>query len=213
MENLLNKIFPPKCLFCGHISALICENCLKKCIVLNKTYILEDPAYKFNLNAHCIYEYSTIVRDCIRKSKFYSKQFAALKLLSLAAIHLLTKNGKFLSDAVLVPIPSSKPREQLRGFNHVDIIADTFGKYLKIPVETKLLIKTKNTGFQYEYTRYERFQNVRDAFQVRQLENFPTKVILVDDICTTGATFLEASNTLYTAGVKEITCIALSKKL
>jgi len=215
MENLLNKLFPPKCLFCGKVSSLFCTACQEKCVWLNKTFVLSEKSFDFKLKARCLYVYEGLVRDCIKKSKFHAKQFAALKTLSFVGARIFADKTcvAIAKDRVLIPIPSSKKREELRGFNHVDVIAEAFGKVLNVQINKKLLVKTKNTGFQYEYTRYERFQNVKDAFRVVVGVTVPEKVLLVDDICTTGATFLESANVLYSAGAKDIVCLALSRKL
>jgi len=77
---------------------------------------------------------------------------------------------------------------------------------------TSILIRKKDTPHQTTFDRESRFKNVENAFKVnKKVEG--VNILLVDDICTTGATFLEASKLLMNAGAISVECFALSKKL
>ena len=108
MENLFNKIFPLKCIFCEQIGEIICENCLYDCDILDLQYciVCDKPSfYGFthdkclinNPNApkQCIsvYKYKEKIRDIIKISKFGSKRFFVLKKLCYESCYLIKEWG------------------------------------------------------------------------------------------------------------------------
>jgi ComF family protein len=226
MDNIFNKIFPPKCLFCSIVGSFFCENCLsgcrlvkyQKCIVCNQPSIdgkthqnCLEPGIPSQLI--CIYEYYGKVRECIKKSKYYSRQFLALKILSKEALGLSYEWMESFEGFTCVPIPLSKEKYLSRGFNQALLIALTLSKGLKLELDDSLLTRIKGTKAQHAINRRERFKNVFGCFEALETNLKGKKILLVDDICTTGATLLEASKTLYKAGAEEVKCFTLSKKL
>ena len=94
MDNIFNKIFPPKCLFCSSVGSVFCENCLSGCrlVKYQKCLVCDKPSVEGKTHSTClkqgvptqllsIYEYYGKVRECIKKSKYHSRQFMALKIL------------------------------------------------------------------------------------------------------------------------------------
>jgi ComF family protein len=163
-------------------------------------------------NLTCVYIYEDKVRECIRKSKYMGKEFMALKRLSFDAVNIAYEWGLDYDGYTIVPVPISKSRRKQRGFNQVDIIARSFSLRFKLKVDNSILIRVKNTKTQHGLSRVDRFRNVSGSFKVEK-DISGAKILLLDDICTTGATFLTASKTLYAAGASEVRCFALSKKL
>ncbi len=226
MENLINKIFPPKCLFCGSVGELFCENCLSNCTILTQPSCLvcDKPSIKGFTHAKClkpeiptqyagVYEYKDLVRECIRKSKYYSKQFMALVTLVKEAVEIAYEWELDYSGFTCVPIPLSQDKETQRGFNQAELIARVISRKFKIPMQNSILIRTKDTRAQHEMDRKQRFANVSGAFKTAEGKAKDQKILLVDDISTTGATLLEAGKVLYQAGAKEVRCFTLSKKI
>ncbi len=226
MDNIFNKVFPPKCLFCRSVESVFCENCLSGCrlVKYQKCLVCDKPSSEGKTHPAClglcvptqlisIYEYYGKVRDCIKKSKYYSRQFMELKILSREALGLSYEWSGNFDGFVCVPIPLSKEKYLSRGFNQALLIAHTLAKGHKLTVDESILIRVKRTKAQHAINREERFKNVSGCFSVPEEKAKEKKVLLVDDICTTGSTFLEAAKTLYKAGAEEVKCFALSKKL
>lgn len=220
MENLINLLFPPKCLFCQTEGSLFCKDCLAKCPILFNKYCVVCDQITLSGNTHpwcnkpgsptssiSIFVYDGYIRKCIKESKYGLKQFLALKVLSKYAASLW--KSKEISGFIAVPIPISKNKEKLRGFNQTYVIA----KELKIPVDNKALIRVKDTKSQFKIGRTERFKNLSDAFLANRERVQGKNILIVDDICTTGATLLEASRVLYQNGAKEVKCFTLAKSL
>jgi competence protein ComFC len=228
MDNLLNILFPPKCIGCSKLGKYICENCFKKLATLKQQYcVVCDSISKSGItHKHCatkftpsasisVFEYTGIIRHCIKNSKYKSKEFQMLKQLITHATDLLLKIPSFYNGYTLLPIPVSKRKYDLRGFNQAEIIASALSNKLSLPIITDYIERIKDTPAQYNYARKDRFINVKDAFKVAQKYlNNPRylKFLIVDDICTTGATLLEVSTTLYSAGAEDVRCFTLSKR-
>ncbi len=112
----------------------------------------------------------------------------------------------------LVPIPVHPARRRMRGFNQAEELASRLSAAWKIPVEGKLLIRTKNTAPQKELGAAGRLQNLQKAFAVAETaecRKLPQRVMLVDDIYTTGSTIEACTRVLKAAGVSEVYFLAI----
>lgn len=259
MEKIINAIFPPKCVFCGAVGDVFCDNCISTCNILKEqrclvcdrpssdgithkyhfsravssnnpknilrdnsralkgfnidmkaNSVLGDRKYPSQLVSPFIYEKN--VRDCIRKSKYSSRLFSSLKRLSFEGVSIVFEWGYSFDGFIVVPIPVSKQREKLRGFNQADIISKIFAVRFGLSVDNSILTRTKDKNAQHSLSRQDRFKNIKGSF-VSGEKVRGKKVVLIDDICTTGATFLEASKVLFENGALDVKCFSLSKKL
>src|SRR4030042_6564542 len=172
MEKLLNTLFPPKCIFCGTVGKIFCDNCLSQCDILKQQYCIVCDKPSLNGKTHeyckkpylpnrllCIYEYKDLIRTCIKESKYSRKQFMALKQLSIEAVLLANEYewGKYLKDFICVPIPISKNREKTRGFNQSRLIAEIFSWKFKLKLDVSILNRQKDTFKQHALGRNVRF--------------------------------------------------------
>ena len=105
---------------------------------------------------------------------------------------------------VIIPVPLHYKRQRKRGYNQAKVLSKQLEEYLKLPVDDKILVRTKNTVPQKELETKGRKNNIENAFQTATNSIKYNKVILVDDIYTTGATINECARVLKLAGVKEI---------
>ena len=89
---------------------------------------------------------------------------------------------------VILPVPIHNYKRRQRGFNQAELVAKELSRILKVPVDTEYLMRVEKTTPQKELTRQQRKVNLRQAFAVRETGKYYEKVLLVDDIYTTGAT-------------------------
>jgi ComF family protein len=102
---------------------------------------------------------------------------------------------------VVIPIPMFWRRRLGRGTNSPEVLASCLGKSLGIPVRRRVLVRHRNTLPQADLSPSRRFQNVRGAFRVRRGDALKdARVLIVDDVLTTGATCSEAAKMLKQAG-------------
>jgi competence protein ComFC len=227
MDKLFNLLFPPKCLFCNRVGDIFCDYCLAECLLLNPQYcvVCDQISSDGFTHKNCkganlpsqsisVYLYTGKIRDCIKFSKYGPKQFAALKKLSDEAGDIAFEwNFIDFSNYVCIPIPVSAKKEAYRGFNQAELIAKTLSWKFNLKYEKSILTRLKDTRSQFNLNRKERFQNLLGSFACTASKVCGRKFLLVDDVCTTGATFLEAARVLYLAGAVDVKCFSLSKKV
>jgi len=149
--------------------------------------------------------YEAQVKDWIRKIKFGKKFELAIELGKLLKKYLNVRSN----FDVVVPIPLSIERLKERGFNQSALIARTcFGK----KVEESVLKRTKNTLPQATLSKKERLKNVKGAFKVEK-DVGGLKILLFDDVLTTGATLNEAAKVLKLAGAERVSALVVAKNV
>ena len=105
-----------------------------------------------------------------------------------------------------------KLKKSVRGYNQSELVANEIAKQMELPFEKTVLIKTKNTKVQSTLTKTQRIENVKNAFFVTDTTKVKDKkVVLIDDIYTTGCTVNECSKVLKQAGAKEICVVTIAK--
>lgn len=116
-------------------------------------------------------------------------------------------------DYTVVPIPLHPRRELKRGFNQAAILGNAVSKTLYLPIIKNNLMRVKKTESQKEQADYRaREKNIAGAFHILHPEEFKAKnIMLVDDVCTSGATLLEAARVLKSAGAKKIVAAVVAR--
>lgn len=145
-----------------------------------------------------VYEGET--RKIIYSLKFGKKKYLAQTLGALMADEFLKDN---MEADIIVYVPMTEAEEKKRGFNQSELLAEEVGKRLNIAV-LPALVKIKETKAQKELGGKERAQNLEGAFACvfEQVNN--RKILLIDDIFTTGATANECAKVLLKAKAREV---------
>lgn len=145
------------------------------------------------------------VRELIHDLKYNRVRAIGPFLGALAINYLRYFEIVFPDNAIFIPLPLSKSRERVRGFNQSQIIAEYLGSALEMPVVIHALKKIRTTAPQMELARSSRLENMIGAFQVNDESAVRgTTCVLVDDVKTTGATLNEAAKVLKQAGAKNV---------
>lgn len=212
ITKIYDILFPVFCFGCGKEKNYLCENCRKKIL---PPLPLEIPGLKIVYSA-CLYK-----NPPIKKAMWYFKYRGVYKL-SENFSELAIQNISYFStinkkNHILVPIPVSKKKMKLRGYNQSELLAETLSAKLNIPIRKNFLRKKFHTGSQMETKSVsQRKLNLKNSFEVFKDKNLtlPDKksvIILIDDIITTGETLKEAAKTLKKAGFKNIVGITIAK--
>lgn len=210
---LIDLIYPPVCGMCSKLNKnYLCKKCEKnlKKYEINKIENVKEDTSKFYDFQIKTYQYKGEVRNKIIDYKFNEKSYMCYTFEKM-----ITKNEKIYSFLkkydIILYVPMFKKQEHKRGYNQTYLIAKEIGKKLEIPTEKNNLIKIKNTKKQSTLTKEERKTNVKDAFEIRKPERILNKkVILFDDIFTTGNTANECSRIIKEAGAKEIVVLTIA---
>jgi len=224
--NFFHLLFPPRCYGCGCLGRYICSSCQKQLPVCRdqRCLVCEKPAVDGVTHARCkgIYTldgmtecfwYHKSIKEWIKSIKYQFVRDAGEMLIANICDEQLYSVRQFLHlhpNSVVLPIPLHWKRQWWRGFNQAEVIGKVLAKRLSISMDTKILERKKHTTPQAEVVkRKDRLKHIADAFIVRSLT--PESVILVDDVCTTGATMREAAKTLRKAGAKHVWGFAIAR--
>ena len=105
-----------------------------------------------------------------------------------------------------------KTKQSVRGYNQCELIAKELSKELNVNFEKNNLIKIKDTKTQSTLSKSQRKENIKGAFQINNEARIKNKkIILIDDIYTTGSTVNECSRILKKSGAKEIIVVTIAK--
>ena len=222
-NKLVNWIYPPTCPLCGDVTGRqagqVCDECRP---------MIDYPAQPVCMRCGCEItdEEAELCEDCTRHTRTYIQGFPAMKYQypldeSLArfkyhnqrdyaafyAGQIVKRHGLTLQSLgidALIPIPIHKRKLEKRGYNQAELLADALGKKLDIPVERELLARVVNTEPQKSLDPEHREQNLKKAFQCIEKSVSYKKVLLVDDIYTTGATIEACTKSLHAAGIPDV---------
>ncbi len=226
-EGGLELLFPRRCPVCdeivGSMDGRLCPECIGRLKLLTPPWCMKCGKKLTEQMEYCA-DCARKKHEYIRGRALYEYEYAALSIYRFKyggrreyGAFFGEQIGEYLGDFIrkigpdaLIPIPLHKKRKNTRGYNQAEVLAKSIGKCLEIPVNTGFLIRKKNTApLKYENPE-ERQNNLKKAFNIRQNDVKLDKVILIDDIYTTGSTMDEAARTLKEAGVEKIYFIALA---
>ena len=228
-SGVLDLIYPPHCLVCkGPGNDYLCAECVEKIDIIQppccrKCGVPCDPTvyicaecrereYYFEF-ARSVGIYENELRDAIHALKFACQELMARPLGELMARCYATSGLPGKVD-VAVPIPIHRSRLVERGFNQSAEIARVLCKRISLPLQTGALVKTRKTRDQVNLPEDQRFTNLEGAFAVPDPHPIAGKrVLIIDDVLTTGATANEAAKTLRSAGASAVYAYTLARRL
>ena len=221
VPKILNLIYPPMCGICGKFNDdFLCPKCQK--ILENEAVFGIDKYEKIKIeknlqerkyfNEHLyIFEYEGIIRRIILKYKFEDKAY-----LYKTFVNFLLKNKNFFEFIkkydTIIPVPISRKRRALRGYNQSELIVKEIANFTNLKEESDCLFKIKNVIEQSKLNKEERQKNIQGVYELRNKEKlYKKKILLVDDIYTTGSTVNECSKVLRGAKPKQIGIFTIAK--
>ena len=221
--NILDIIFPKYCINCKKEGEYLCQDCealvelleYRFCLCEKPTRLVGDERCRKCSRTHQLkgLYFATPYQNNLAKTLlhlFKYEPFARDLSRTIASIiinhfQLLGKKKEEFADFILLPVPLAKRRLRWRGFNQSEEIGKWLADFLNIPIVNDALIKTRNTIPQIQLSGQERKENIKGAFFVLNKEIIiGKKVLLIDDVYTTGATMEECVKTLKESGAKEI---------
>ena len=204
LESLLTLLFPDHCVSCRRHGTLLCKQCCNGLeLYTEQLHIL--PGLD---GVSIAYVYRDTLRTAIHQLKYRRRRRVAKPLGEL--LTPLAQPHSASIDA-LQPIPMHAARRAERGFNQAELIAQSLGATLGKPCLVRGLERVRATGQQVRLNAHERRENMRDAFAWQATAPPPARILLVDDVLTTGATMSACAVALREAGCREVYGIALAR--
>lgn len=213
-QRLVDVLFPPQCIGCGAHDAYVCRACL------NSRRRCEKSVWSAAENEiiRALYRY----HDPIVKEALWLLKYKAIKdIAALFADKLLDEIEDVLPQRAdeettfLVPIPATRASARRRGYNQSLLLAEALAATeSRMRVAADVLKRRRHVKRQTELkTRRERIANMENAFYVSEEQAVAGKrVIVVDDVTTTGATLNEAMRVLREAGTINVCALAVARQ-
>ena len=200
----LRVLAPPRCPGCDGLlaagRAAFCPACLPLIERASESQRPPSPA----ANA---FIYGGPLADAVLRLKYGRRTELAPGLGALLAEAALAYAGAI--DRVL-PLPLHRARLRERGFNQSTLLAQPVARALGVPLDTSSLVRVRPTHDQASLPRASRAENVRGAFAARRTLA-SQRVLLIDDVRTTGATLAAAAEALLAAGCTRVSTLALAR--
>lgn len=208
--KLLNIIFPPKCILCGEAlpikedHAAPCENCLSGLPLLREPRVSAVPG----LVCLAPLKYTDRVRQGLHRLKF-RRHIAGVRYFARLMVQCLKRYGISGFDTVTW-VPVSLARERKRGYDQSELLAREVAKLIGVKPR-RLIYKARNVKPNSRLkTEEERRANVAGAFKPVPFAKTYDKLLLIDDIITTGSTIAECAGLLTLNGTKEIVVLTVA---
>lgn len=192
-----SKPFPSSLTF-QDISSILCPECRTEHSYFEKVF---TPTL-----------YEGIMKEAIHLFK-YNKKMGILRLVR-EILNSYFDHADFPSFRLdlVIPIPLHRKKMRERGFNQAELIANTVARRFQIRLIKGNLQRVKATASQTALSKKARRKNVKESFKVKNKHQFYAKrILLVDDVYTTGATIKEAAKVLKKAGAKKIYALTLAR--
>jgi competence protein ComFC len=214
-EKALDLMFPAKCIECGRDGEYICQTCVKSLSSIEPP-ICEYcgiPVRQGNLCEAChqnpseidgirsVHAFDGVARKAVLQLKYNNLKVMARPMAQLFCDYLVSNN---LPCDVLVPVPLHSSRLRERGYNQSALLCRELGKLCSAPVDEKSLVRLRQTASQTSFDRGGRKVNVEGAFDCIDGALAGRNVLLIDDVCTTGATLKSCAAVLKEKGVLSV---------
>jgi len=230
----LDWFYPPHCYHCGAVlcgsqSRILCPACYQElmatridgtiCRICGLRLHTDSDAEATCTNcltrgpdfdvARALFPYAGPAASLIVRFKFNGEFFLGPRLLKRAIEMGWMPGGLGEFDAV-VPVPLHPRRERERGYNQAFLLAEVVARHFERPLRRRALSRTRHTSQQARLAAHRRWENVRGAFRT----NAPVqgmRLLLVDDVMTTGATASESARVLKKAGASSVSVLTIAR--
>ena len=202
--GLLDWIYKKKCYFCksSNECIIMCSKCFDTMdynpVKVNR--IIEGK------KVYCAGVYEKILQQMIRGLKYHNKK--ELAYFQAKFMYDYWQNITDDKNFQVVPVPIFPERKKKRKYNHMELVAEEFCKLGGYKYNPNLIERIKDTRPQYKLSKSERTENLANAFNVNPETLMSGKILLLDDICTTGSTFEEMIKEFKKYNIENVVCFA-----
>lgn len=212
IEEAFELVYPVCCIECGRARHHLCPACFGR-LLLDSAYERDHAwiAYPVpgTISAHSAAVYGGTVREMVLKLKSSARQFSSI--LALLMIAAAGNDPDFTCCDAVVPVPSTRRALSERGYNPAALLARECAGILGRP-HVEALRKRDGGTRQHDVGRDARWENMREAVSVIGGEEVGAKrVLLIDDVLTTGATAGACANALLRAGAASVSLLTCAR--
>lgn len=202
--GLLDWIYKKKCYFCR--SSKECSKMCSQCFDELNYLPVKINRITEGKKIYCAGIYSKNLQKLIRGLKYHNQKDLGFYLAKFMYNYWtkITDEKNFQ----VIPVPIYHKRKKKRKYNHMEITAEEFCRFGGYSYNPDVIVRVKDTKPQYKLTKSQRAENLSQAFKVNKEKLADGKILIIDDICTTGATFEEMIREFRKNGIEDIVCLA-----
>ena len=234
IDSFIELIYPKRCVCCdGILSKIekevgICKACSKSIKIVGRNYCMKcgapllkredeycatcrDNSHIYN-QAKAVFQYTGEMKNAMYRFKYsnrrcYGKVFAR---------HILKVHGDWIKAQqfeAIIPVPMHDRKKKKRGYNQAEVLAKELSTLTNIPVNDRIVRREMETQAMKQLNRQKRKKNLLNAFILAENDVQFRKVLIIDDIYTTGSTLDEVAKVLKTGGITEVygVCVCIGQ--
>jgi ComF family protein len=221
-NRFIDLLFPPRCGGCQAAGSLWCERCRAAIQLLKPPWCEKcgEPFVTEPLCANCrahplVIEkirsaalFDGVLREAVHRFKYQRLSSMAEPFGDLLAAYW---RAEHLTADWLMPVPLHPSRERDRGYNQSELLARCLARHVNVPVSRKGLRRTRATAVQMTLNAAERRKNVAGAFECVEVRVRRARVVIIDDVGTTGATLDACAQAVLKAGAASVMGLTLAR--
>jgi ComF family protein len=219
---LLDLLYPPRCVGCGQVGTFYCDACFDATPLLTLPVcpLCGRPQKEAEPCVRCVHEslridgirsaapFEGTLREAIHRLKYNHTRDLALPL---GEMLVACYQRSCLPVDVIVPVPLHARRQRERGYNQAVLLAEYLGHMVGLPMVCGALYRQRHTVSQTQLDAQARRRNVEGAFVCTGSSVQDKDVLLIDDVCTTGATLEACSVALKSGGARSVWALTLAR--
>jgi ComF family protein len=220
--QFVNLLFPPRCVGCRQAGSWLCAECMSQVIWVEFPVCarcggrpvadgLCDRCHTSPLRIETIRSvgyFEGVLREAIHRLKYGGRTVLAEPLGDLMATYWMEHS---VPVDLVVPVPLHAARLRERGYNQAALLAREVARRVGLVVDERVLIRWRATAPQVELDAGQRKENVRAAFRCASDKVAHKRILLIDDVCTTGATLEACAVALYERGAHTVQALTLAR--
>ncbi len=193
---------------------LLCRDC--QALLLSSGLPPEDQPYFLEAelpHSFAAFLHQAAARKLVHQLKYGSNHWAALPLAEgMAKVFALAAHESLRQVDLVAPVPVHPKRLRQRGYNQAEVLVRQFAFHTGLPLVPQLLRRIHHAPSQVSSSRAARQRNLLGAFEVADIQAaYGQRILLIDDVCTTGATALACAHVLKACGAKDVVLFTASK--
>ncbi|MBT4511007.1 MAG: ComF family protein [Chloroflexi bacterium] len=222
-DFILDLLFPKQCIGCGSEGEFLCTTCAQtlpnlvppfcnRCGLPTTGRSICPDCHNLPLaidGIRSLYNHEGLARDLVHAIKYKNMKAMATPMASLMAAYL---ESNPLPIDILAPIPMHAKRLRKRGYNQAGLLAKELSNICNFPSENNSIIKVKNTVSQVTLPAEDRHRNVEGVVLCKDRIFIDKEILLIDDVCTTGATLNACALALKNAGAITVWGLTFSRE-
>lgn len=203
--SFLDLICPHVCRNCGRTGSILCERCKK---YINVGQLRSKPEYAMEFdNLFICGRRGEILGRLVKEYKYHSVKAIGVILAEMMA-KAISADFDRGTDIVLVPLPTVRSHVRKRGFDHTMIIAKELANLRGWRVEA--VLKRTNNAVQVGMTAEKRREQAKTAYKLKKAVRSSEHYLLIDDVCTTGASLMAAKEELKKGGANKVSAAVVA---